>query len=190
MDYRICRSCVSVPPPTTRISVSLSRPRISVRRRSRTGDGGPPGPHRELGLFGTYAYLDTAVADFTIGGVDPTAITGNSDDLRQAPENKYSLGGVIDFPLPGGSMISLRADYYDTDEQSMITSTRTQSLMSLISLTHACHGPPPAATGIEVAVGQEPHGRGLHLPQLCHCPGVIGVWGAPALYGVAVSYEM
>ena len=39
-------------------------------------------PTENFRLFGSYAYLDTAVSDFTINGIDPTAIPGNSDSLR------------------------------------------------------------------------------------------------------------
>ena len=147
-------------------------------------------PTENFRLFATYAYLDTAVDDFTINGVDPTAIPGNSDDLRQAPENKYSLGGVIDFPLAGGSMISLRADYYHTDEQ-INDYINQKTVIDAFDLLDARVSWTSASGNWQVALW----GKNLTDEEwVSHSytigPGVIGVWGAPALYGVSVSYEM
>ncbi|WP_435211129.1 TonB-dependent receptor [Luminiphilus sp. nBUS_16] len=147
-------------------------------------------PSENFRLFATYAYLDTAVDDFTINGIDPTAIPGNSDDLRQAPENKYSLGGVVDFPLAGGSMISLRADYYHTDEQ-INDYINQKTVIDAFDLLDARVSWTSASGNWQVALW----GKNLTDEEwVSHSytigPGVIGVWGAPALYGVSVSYEL
>jgi len=147
-------------------------------------------PTENFRLFGSYAYLDTAVSDFTINGIDPTAIPGNSDSLRQAPENKYSLGGVVDFPLPGGSVVSLRADYYHTDEQindyiNQNTKIDEFDLIDMrLSWTSANESWQLALWGKNITDEQwVSHSYTIG-------PGVIGVWGAPELWGVSVRYQM
>ncbi len=141
-------------------------------------------------LSGTYAWLDTSVSDLLINGVDPTQVPGNSDDLRQAPENKYSLTAVYDIPLSGGSMISLRADYMHTDEQ-INDYLNQNTIIDEFDLVDARMSWTSADSTWTVALW----GKNLTDEEyISHSytigPGVIGTWGAPRLYGASVTYEM
>ena len=141
-------------------------------------------------LSGSYAYLDTSVSDLTINGVDPTKLPGNSDDLRQAPENKYSLTAVYDIPLAGGSLISLRADYMHTDEQ-INDYLNQNTIIDEFDLIDARVSWTSADNNWVVALW----GKNLTDEEyISHSytigPGVIGTWGAPQLYGASVTYQM
>ena len=141
-------------------------------------------------LSGTYAYLDTSVSDLLINGVDPTKVPGNVDDLRQAPENKYSLTAVYDIPLAGGSMISLRADYMHTDEQ-INDYLNQNTIIDEFDLVDARVSWTSADSMWQVALW----GKNLTDEEyIAHSytigPGVIGTWGAPRLYGASVSYQL
>ena len=72
-------------------------------------------------LSGNYAYLDTEFTEFfvpdgfrpPVDGQFDTSRVGN--ELRNAPENAYSLALTYTHDLPGGAMLAFRADHRHKD---------------------------------------------------------------------------
>ncbi|EED36162.1 hypothetical protein NOR51B_2110 [Luminiphilus syltensis NOR5-1B] len=146
-------------------------------------------PTDNFRLSGNYSYLDTEINDLIIAGSGGEVDLSGSE-LRQAPENKYSLTARYDFPLSGGSLITVRGDYSHTDEQinDYLNQDTTIDEFDLIDARLSWQS---ADQNWTVAAW----GKNLTDEEyISHTyvigPGVIGVWGHPRTYGLSVSYEM
>ena len=64
-----------------------------------------------LQLAGTFAYLDTEYSQ-----LDNDLAVNEGNQLRNAPENAYSLSLIYDYPLATGAAISARADFSHKDD--------------------------------------------------------------------------
>lgn len=146
-------------------------------------------PSDNFRLSGNYAYLSTEVNDLIIAGAGG-AVDVSGSDLRQAPENKYSLTASYDIPLSGGALVNLRADYAHTDEQ-INDYLNQDTIIEEFDLFDARVAWVSASQNWTVAAW----GKNLTDEEyISHSyvigPGVIGVWGHPRTYGLSVSYEL
>lgn len=137
----------------------------------------------------TYAYLSTEVNDLVLagagGGVD---LSGS--DLRQAPENKYSLTASYDIPLSGGSLINLRADYAHTDEQINDYLNQDTIIDEFDLFDARLSWSSPSQNWTVAAWGKNLTDEEYISHSYVIGPGVIGVWGHPRTYGLSVTYEL
>ncbi len=140
-------------------------------------------PTDNFSLSGYYAYLDTEVNDLIIPTTAvPTGFDASGRTLTRAPESTYNIVakyelGAFDFRLGYSHSDEVTTDYVD---QRTIAEER-DLLDARIGWSNET---------VEIALW----GKNLtDEDYISHTyvigPGVIGVWGAPATYGISASVE-
>lgn len=140
-------------------------------------------PTDNFSLSGHYAYLDTEVNDLIIPTTAvPTGFDASGRTLTRAPENSYNLTASYEI-----GAWDFRLDFIHNDEQTT-DYIDLRTIAEEYDLIDARIG--WTSDNFEVAVWA----RNLtDEDYISHTyiigPGVIGIWGAPATYGVTATYE-
>jgi len=140
-------------------------------------------PTDNFSLSGYYAYLDTEVNDLIIPTTAvPTGFDASGRDLTRAPESTYNIVaaynlGPWDFRLSFAHSDEVTTDFVDL-----------RTVAEEFDLLDARIG--WRNDNLEVAVwGKNLTDEDYIQHSYVIGPGVIGIWGAPATYGVTATYE-
>ena len=136
-------------------------------------------------LSGNYGYLDTEADDLVI----PDVGDFSGSELRQAPENTYSIVGVYTLPTDIGDF-DFRAQYIGSDEQHFDYPTQDETVSESheeLDLSARWTSPEQryqvslwVKNATDEAYAQHAYRIG---------PGSIGAWNAPRTYGVTGTWE-
>ena len=135
-------------------------------------------------LSGNYAYLDTEANDLIVDGRD-----FSGSELRQAPENTYSIVGLYTLPTDIGDF-DFRAQYIGSDEQHFDYAT----LENTVSESHeeldlSARWTSPEQ-GYQVSLWVKNATDEAYAQHAYFIgPGSIGAWNAPRAYGVTGTLE-
>ena len=136
-----------------------------------------------LRISGNYSYLDTEANDLILNG-----FAGSSDfsglPLRQSPENSYSL--TMNYNLPTGSgEYDFRIQFNHQDEQHFDFASINDTVSPSHDLIDARISWKSNDEKYAVALWGQNIGDEEYVSHSYRIgPGTIGVWGAPATYGV------
>lgn len=140
-------------------------------------------PTDNFSLTGYYAYLDTEVNDLIIPTTAfPEGFDASGRNLTRAPENTYNIVanynyGPFDFRLAFNHSDEVTTDFVTTD-----------TIADEFDLLDARIG--WRNENLEIAVwGKNLTDEDYIQHSYVIGPGVIGVWGAPATYGVTATYD-
>lgn len=132
---------------------------------------------------GNYAYLDTEANDLVLEGA-----TGSSDfsglALRQAPENSYSLTANYHLPTAHGEY-DFRLQYSHVDEQHFDFPTITETIADEVDLLDLRINWVSSSEKYQLTLWAQNVTDEEYITHAFRIgPGSIGVYGAPATFGV------
>ncbi|MFT5610211.1 MAG: iron complex outermembrane receptor protein [Polaribacter sp.] len=136
-----------------------------------------------LRISGNYSYLDTEANDLILNGfAGPSDFSGLP--LRQSPENSYSL--TMNYNLPTGSgEYDFRIQFNHQDEQHFDFASINDTISPSHDLIDARISWKSNDEKYAVALWGQNIGDEEYVSHSYRIgPGTIGVWGAPATYGV------
>ncbi|MFT5574055.1 MAG: iron complex outermembrane receptor protein [Cryomorphaceae bacterium] len=134
-------------------------------------------------ISGNYAYLDAEANDLVLDGFNgPSDYSGLP--LRQSPENTYNL--VLEYSLPTSvGEYDFRVQYSHTDSQHFDFVTFTETIADEADIVDVRMTWSSEDDKYSVALwGQNVTDEEYVAHAYRIGPGTIGVWGAPATYGV------
>lgn len=134
-------------------------------------------------ISGHYGYLDTEANDLVLEG-----FTGSSDfsglPLRQAPENSYGLTFNYNLPVASGEF-DFRLQYTHADEQHFDFPTINDTISESHDLIDARISWKSSDDKYSVALWGQNIGDEEYVTHAYRIgPGSIGVWSAPATFGL------
>jgi iron complex outermembrane receptor protein len=137
----------------------------------------------QLRFSGTYGYLDTQANDLVLDGFNgPSDFSGLP--LRQSPKNTYSFVANYNMPISSGEL-DFRLQFTHTDDQHFDFVTAEDTIADEVDLVDARISWNSTDEKYSVALwGQNITDEGYVTHSYRIGPGTIGVWGAPATYGV------
>lgn len=134
-------------------------------------------------LSGTYGYLDSEVNDLVLNGFDG-ARDFSGLPLRQSPKNTYSLVASYSLPTNHGEY-DFRLQFNHQDEQHFDFPTITETTSDEVDLFDLRASWQSRDERYEIALwGQNITDEAYFSHSYRIGPGSIGVWGAPATYGI------
>lgn len=142
-----------------------------------------------LRLFGTYSYLDAKYQSFVLPG---TLGDYTGHFLPTAPKNSLSLGGELRLPIGGAGEIFANASYTWQDDYYTGAENRPTFLIKSYDLVDASIGFEPTGGNWKVTLwGRNIFNKDYVQIRSDFGTGGIGeVLGAPATYGVRLSWKL
>lgn len=136
-----------------------------------------------LRISGNYSYLDTEANDLILNGfAGPSDFSGLP--LRQSPENSYSLTMNYNLPTASGEY-DFRLQFNHQDEQHFDFASINDTISPSHDLIDARISWKSSDEKYAVALWGQNIGDEEYVSHSYRIgPGTIGVWGAPATYGV------
>ncbi|MBR9911083.1 MAG: TonB-dependent receptor [Gammaproteobacteria bacterium] len=136
-----------------------------------------------LQLSGNYAYLDTETKDFNLGNVD-----ASGGALRQAPENTFTATVNYEYPIESGNL-KFRLDYAYSDEQ-VGDYLNEDVVIEEFGLWNGRIAWQSSDEKWLVALWGKNLSDEEYISHAYNFAGsAVGVWGAPATYGVSVTWQ-
>ncbi len=136
-----------------------------------------------VSLYGMYAYLDTEVTE----AVD-TAVIGSK--MQNAPENKFSFGTELNYPVGANSEITARASYSYQDDLADGNTDDPSTFIPSHEVIDARIAYSNLEKGFEVAVwGKNLADETYRIQAFSVAGGGFALFAPPRTYGVTVSWR-